>query len=123
MGTENKQIEAKIAVGTQHTDEPGIKVHEPYSLSKDALREEGCPWLIKSTRQGSLSNVGHFNMPPHVWHLWPNTCSTTGEKDSSLLKEPALIPCKSLWALLIFKRRLERGGVSMTYKVYKTRIS
>jgi hypothetical protein len=38
-----------------------VKVHGPYSLSKDALREELCPWLIKFTRQRSLSNVGHFN--------------------------------------------------------------
>jgi hypothetical protein len=30
------------------------------------LREEGCPWLIKFTRQRSLNNVGHFNTPPHV---------------------------------------------------------
>jgi hypothetical protein len=28
-----------------------VRVHGPYSLSKDALREEGYPWLIKSTRQ------------------------------------------------------------------------
>jgi hypothetical protein len=66
-----------------------VKVHEPYSLSKDALREEGCPWLIKSTRQGSLNNVRHFNTLPHMWHLWPNTCSTTGGKTPSLSKEPA----------------------------------
>jgi hypothetical protein len=83
-----------------------VKVHGPYSLSKNALREEGCPWLIKSTRQGSLSNVGHFNTPPHVLHLWPNTCSTTGGKSPSLSKEPALIPCKTPWALLTLKRCL-----------------
>jgi hypothetical protein len=38
-----------------------VKVHGPYSLSKDALREEGTPWLIKCPGQGNLSNVGHFN--------------------------------------------------------------
>jgi hypothetical protein len=27
------------------------KEQGPYSLSKDALREEGYPWLIKFTRQ------------------------------------------------------------------------
>jgi hypothetical protein len=44
-------------------------------------------------------------------------------------KPVALIPCKSPWALskspwalLTLKRRLKRG-VSMAYKVYKTRIS
>jgi hypothetical protein len=100
-----------------------VKVHGPYSLSKDALREEECPWLIKSTRQGSLSNVGHFNTPPHVWHLWPNTCSTTGGKDPSLSKELALIPCKSPWALLPLKRRLERGENTMAYKVPRWRKS
>jgi len=42
-----------------------FKVHGPYSLSKGALSDEGCSWLIKSTRQGSLSNVEHFNTPPH----------------------------------------------------------
>jgi hypothetical protein len=65
-----------------------VKVNGPYSLSKDALREEGCPWLIKSIRQGSLSNMGHFNTPLHMWHLWPNMCSTTGGKGPSLSKEP-----------------------------------
>jgi hypothetical protein len=35
----------------------------------------------------------------------------------------ALIPCESPWALLTLKRRLERGGVSMAYKVYKIMIS
>jgi hypothetical protein len=27
-----------------------LKIHESYLLSKDVLREEGCSWLIKSTR-------------------------------------------------------------------------
>jgi len=54
-----------------------VKVYEPYLLLKDALKEEECPWLIKSTRQGSLNNVGHFITLPHVWHLWSNTCSTS----------------------------------------------
>jgi S-adenosylhomocysteine hydrolase len=46
-----------------------VKVYETYTPSKDVLREEECLWLIKSTRQGSLSNVGHFNTPPYVCRL------------------------------------------------------
>jgi hypothetical protein len=47
-----------------------LKVHGPNSLLKDALREEeGTPWLIKCSEEGNLSNVGHFDMPPHVWQL------------------------------------------------------
>jgi hypothetical protein len=46
-----------------------IKVHESYSFLKYALREEGCPWLIKFPGQGNLSDVGHFNTPPHTWQL------------------------------------------------------
>jgi hypothetical protein len=46
-----------------------VKVHGPYSLSKDALREEGTPRLIKCPGEGNLSDVGHFNTPPHVWQL------------------------------------------------------
>jgi hypothetical protein len=42
-----------------------VKVYGLYFLSKDALRDEWCPWLIKFIRQGSLSNVGHFNTAPH----------------------------------------------------------
>jgi hypothetical protein len=41
-----------------------IKVYEPYSPSKDALREEGTPWLIKCPGEGNLSDVEHFNIPP-----------------------------------------------------------
>jgi hypothetical protein len=46
-----------------------VKVHGPYSLSKDVLREEGTPWLIKCQSEGNLSYVGHFNFSPHVWQL------------------------------------------------------
>jgi len=63
-----------------------VKVHEPYSLSKDALREDGCLWLIKSTRQGSLSNVGHFNMPPHVWHLLAKHVFNNGREMPIIVK-------------------------------------
>ena len=41
------------------------------SISKYALRDEDCLWLINCTTQEYLVNVGqnsHFNMPPHVWH-------------------------------------------------------
>jgi hypothetical protein len=41
-----------------------VKVHGPYSLSKDALKEEGTPWLIKCSGEGNLSDVRHFNTPP-----------------------------------------------------------
>jgi len=34
-----------------------------------------------------------------------------------LSNEPALIPCKSSWALLTLKRRLERRWDTMAYKV------
>jgi hypothetical protein len=52
------------------------------------------------------------------WYLWPNTCSTTGEKGPSLSKEPALIPCKSPLSLLTLKRRLKIGGDTIAYKVH-----
>jgi len=106
------------------TDTNHVKIYEFYSLSKDASREEEILWLIKCTRQGSLSNVGHFNTPLTCGILiWLNTCSTTRRKYPSLSKEPALIPCKSLWTLLTLKRRIERGRDTITYKVYKTKIS
>jgi hypothetical protein len=47
-----------------------LKSNGPNSISKDALRDEDCPWLINCTTQEYLVNVGqdsHFNMPPHVW--------------------------------------------------------
>jgi hypothetical protein len=40
------------------------KSNGPNSISKDALRNEGCPWLINCTTQEYLVNVGqdsHFN--------------------------------------------------------------
>jgi hypothetical protein len=48
---------------------PPVKVYGPYSLSKDALREEETPWLIKCPGKGNFSDVRHFNTPPHVWQL------------------------------------------------------
>ena len=50
-----------------------LKFNGSNSISKDALRDEGCPWLINCTTQEYLVNVGQdslFNMPPHVW--WTN---------------------------------------------------
>ena len=47
-----------------------LKSNEPNSISKDALRDEGCLWLINCTTQKYLVNVGldsYFNIPPHVW--------------------------------------------------------
>jgi hypothetical protein len=38
-----------------------VKVHGPISLSKDVLREEGTPWLIKRPGECKLNNVRHFN--------------------------------------------------------------
>jgi hypothetical protein len=46
-----------------------------------------------------------------TWYLWPNTCSTTGEKGPSLSKEPALIPCKSPRVLLTLKSALREEGI------------
>jgi hypothetical protein len=77
-----------------------VKVNEPYSLSKYTLREEGCQWPIKCQGHVSFNDMWHFNTSPHVWQLWPNTCSTSRGKGSSSSKKPFLIPCKSPWALL-----------------------
>jgi hypothetical protein len=46
-----------------------VKVHGSYLPSKNALREEGIPWLIKCPGERNLSDVGHFNTRPHVWQL------------------------------------------------------
>jgi hypothetical protein len=40
---------------------------DPLTLSKDALRENGTPWLIKCPGEENLSNVGHFNID-HMFH-------------------------------------------------------
>jgi hypothetical protein len=65
----------------------------------------------------SLGDVEHFNTPLHVCQfLAKHVNLTSGKKNSSSLKESALIPCKShgLYSLAL-KRRIERGEVSMTY--------
>jgi hypothetical protein len=100
-----------------------VKVYGPYSLSKDALRKEGTPWLIKCLDHVSLGDVRHFNTPPHVWQLWLNTCSTSGRKCLSSSKELVPIPYKSLWVLLTLKRLIERGCDTIAYKVSKSCIS
>jgi hypothetical protein len=41
-----------------------LKSNGPNSISKDALRDDDCPWLINCTTQEYLVNVGqdsHFN--------------------------------------------------------------
>jgi hypothetical protein len=55
-----------------------VKVHEPYSPSKDALREKGTSWLIKCPSEGNLSDVGHFNTSPHVWQLMTKHVDNNG---------------------------------------------
>ena len=43
-----------------------LKSNETNSISKDALRDEGCLWLINCTTQEYLVNVeqdSHFDMP------------------------------------------------------------
>jgi len=57
-----------------------VKVHELYSLSKDALREEGTPWLIKCPGERNLSDVGHFNTLPHVWQLMAKHVDNNGRE-------------------------------------------
>jgi hypothetical protein len=90
-------------------------------LSKDALREEGCLWLIKCTGHVSLGDVGHFNTLPHVWQLFGQTRVQHQErKVHHHSRNLALIQCKSPWAVLTSKRPLERGGVSMAYKVSRS---
>jgi hypothetical protein len=46
--------------------------------------------------------------------------SSVATQDMEALSAAAV---KVHWALLTLKRRLKRGGVSMAYKIYKTRIS
>jgi hypothetical protein len=41
-------------------------VNVPNSFSKNALRKDGTPWLIKCSGHISLSDVEHFNTLPHV---------------------------------------------------------
>jgi hypothetical protein len=60
-----------------------VKVHGPYSPSKDAFRGEGTPWLIKCSGEGNLSDVGHFNKPPHVWQLMAKHVDNNGREDPS----------------------------------------
>jgi hypothetical protein len=43
-----------------------VKVYEPYLLSKDILREQRCPWLIKYPGPVSLGDIEYFNTFPHV---------------------------------------------------------
>jgi hypothetical protein len=50
-----------------------LKSNGPNLISKDALRDEGCPWPINCTTQEYLVNVGqdfHFNRthppPPQI---------------------------------------------------------
>jgi hypothetical protein len=98
-----------------------VKVYGPYSFSKDALREEGYTWLIKCLGHVSLSDNTSF----HVWQLLTKHVFNI-ERERSMHHHPknlALIPCKSLWALLTFKRRFERVEMSITYKMPRPCIS
>jgi hypothetical protein len=67
-----------------------LKSNWPNSISKDALRDEDCPWLINCTTQDYLVNVGldsHFNMP------LTNTWTIIGGGDLSNTQGVALILC------------------------------
>jgi hypothetical protein len=50
------------------------------------------------------------------------TCGQQRErKTHNRKKYVALILCESLWALLVLKRRIERGWDTMTYKIVKVK--
>jgi hypothetical protein len=49
-------------------------------------------------------------------------CSTSEGKGPSSSKEPTLIPCKSLWALLTLKIRLKGRGLLKAYKAHNPSI-
>jgi hypothetical protein len=62
-------VESEFELGITCSDTM-LKSNGPNSISKDALRDENCPWLINCTTQEYLVNVAqdsHFNMPPHMW--------------------------------------------------------
>jgi len=63
-----------------------IKVYGLYSLSKDALREERTPWLIKCQSEGNLSDVGHFNTSPHLWQLMAKHMDNNGRERPIIAK-------------------------------------
>jgi len=65
------------------------KCIDPLTLSKDALRNEGKPWLLKGLGEGNLSDVGHFNMPPYMWRLMGKYVDNNGRKK--------LIIARNLW--------------------------
>jgi hypothetical protein len=64
-----------------------VRVHGSYSLSKDTLREEGCPWLIKSPGHYLLVMWHTLTCPLTCGNFWPNTCLTLGGKGPSSSKE------------------------------------
>ena len=67
-----------------------LKSNGPNSISKDALRDEDCPWLINCTTQEYLVNVeldSHFNMPPHALQLFPMWDNNIQHRPSNSSKE------------------------------------
>jgi hypothetical protein len=86
-----------------------VKVNRFYSLSKDALRKEGYPWLIKTPIHISLSDEGHFNTPLTYDNFLPNMCSTWRGKCSSSSKEPTLILCEKFMGPLTLSKDVLRN--------------
>jgi hypothetical protein len=76
----------------------------PLILSKNALREEGCPWLIKRPGHIFIDDVKHFNTPPHLRQLFGQTRVQRRGKGLSSSKEPILIPCEKFTGLLTLSK-------------------
>jgi hypothetical protein len=82
-----------------------VKVYKSYSLSKDALREEKIPWLIKCPGKGNLSDVWHFNTPLHEWQLIAKHVDNNEKKNAHHYKKHvALRLCEKFIDLLTFSK-------------------
>jgi hypothetical protein len=62
----------------------------PLTHSKEALREDRTPWLIKCPSEGNLSDMRHFNTPPYVWQLIAKHVDNGRER-------PIMIITRNLW--------------------------
>jgi hypothetical protein len=64
---------------------PCEKLMGPLTLSKDTLREEGIPWLIKCLGKRNFSDVRYFNTPPHVWQLMTKHMDNNGRERPTMI--------------------------------------
>jgi hypothetical protein len=72
-GTLREKVYLRLIKPTTQLYLGNVRLLTRSKLMTSTLIEKGTQWLINSPSLVNLSDVGHFNTPPHVWQIFDET--------------------------------------------------